>query len=57
MAWTVGELKEELDGWGDHIPVRIVANRGESNRIYAEFDVSEGHDDGQMVIELEIDQM
>lgn len=24
---TVGELKEELDGYGDHLPVHVVMSR------------------------------
>jgi len=39
MAWTVGQLKEELDGFGDHLEVELVIEQGEYSYRFAAYDV------------------
>jgi hypothetical protein len=36
---SVGELKELLEDYGDHVPVILVINRGEEDVRYEEFDI------------------
>ena len=39
MPMNVGELREELDNYGDHLEVVIVIADGEHERIINEFEV------------------
>lgn len=49
---TVGELKELLDDFGDHLPVVLVVNRGENDRHYAEFEVDTTNRSGEPMVTL-----
>ena len=50
MTWTVKELKEALDDYGDHLPVRLVIESGNSSHSWPDFDVTTGgYDDGPAV--------
>lgn len=54
--WTVAELRERLDGYGDHVPVAIVIERNGRSIVATDFDVVDGHGeagyDGEMHVEL-----
>lgn len=52
---NVGELRERLDDWGDHIPVRVVVNRGENDRVFDEFDVDDYTRSGEMAVEITVE--
>lgn len=53
MAWTVGELKERLDDWGDHVPVVIeLVDRG-FEIVRDDFDVDDRTIDGEIKVVIE----
>lgn len=53
--WTVGELREKLDDYGDHVPVKVVAEKGNGTWI-RDFDVKDqtDHTEG-VIVTLEVD--
>ena len=54
MPWTAGELREELDNYGDHVPVAIVIEKGDSERVVLEFDVGTRHIENEMHVDLTV---
>lgn len=52
---NVGELRERLDDWGDHIPVVVVVNRGESDRVFDAYDVEDTVRNGEMAVEITVE--
>lgn len=55
MGMTVGELKEALDDYGDHLPVVIVVNQGEDDKTLKEYDVVDGSYDNLPAVQLYVD--
>jgi hypothetical protein len=55
-GWTVGQLKEELDGYGDHLPVRIAMESGPDEYVWPVFGVdTRTGETGEVVLELRAD--
>jgi hypothetical protein len=52
---NVGELKEALDDYGDHVPVAIVVNRGEAGKVFTDFEVDSSNRLGMSTVILEVD--
>ena len=54
--WTVKELRDRLDAYGDHVPVALVIERGPRSEVIYDFDISDGSSepahDGVMHVEL-----
>jgi hypothetical protein len=51
---NVGELKAVLDDYGDHVPVVIVVERGEHDRVYHEFEVDDRKINGTPHVDLTV---
>lgn len=52
---TVGELRAELANYGDHVPVVIVVEQGEEDRVYLEFEVgTRSIDDVPVAVDLTV---
>lgn len=53
---NVGELREILDTWGDHVPVAIVVENGDNYmKIYKNFNVDDRNLGGELFVMLEIE--
>lgn len=52
---NVGELKEILDDFGDHLPVEVVVSRGESEKRYAQYTVTDYNYNGTPTVVLEVE--
>ena len=55
VNWTVKDLKEELDGYGDHLIVRVDVERGAYTTEYTDFDVSYTSTPEGVVVTLTVD--
>ena len=54
---TVGEMKEELDGFGDHITVKVVKNGRDRDTFFTPVQLGLTETpDGESVVQIEIDQ-
>lgn len=53
---NVGELKERLDEFGDHVPVAVVVEAGASEKVHRQYDVDDRTIDGEIVVTLTIEQ-
>ena len=56
MPMNVGELREELDNYGDHLPVAIVISDGEHERVINDFEVVDRLTTNDHVISLEVEE-
>jgi hypothetical protein len=53
---TVGQLREQLDAFGDHLPVKLLGYREKDDEVYFdEFDVTDTTLEGEVTIVLEFD--
>jgi hypothetical protein len=53
---TVGQLREQLDAFGDHLPVKLLGYRENDDEVYFdEFDVTDTTLEGEVTIVLEFD--
>lgn len=55
--WTVGELKERLDDYGDHLLVSLVIEENGRSKRYDDFDLSDTSADtssGGMEVDLRV---
>ena len=53
-TWTAGELRERLDDYGDHVPVVLIAAKGETEKEITDFDVDDGHSHGLDTLAVKI---
>jgi hypothetical protein len=56
MAMTVGELREELDNYGDHLEVVLVIVDADHERIINDFDVIDRLTNNEHQIALQVEQ-
>ena len=54
---TVGEMKEELDGFGDHLTVKVVKDGKHQDTFFTPVQLGLTETpDGESVVQIEIDQ-
>jgi hypothetical protein len=56
MAMTVGELREDLDNYGDHLEVVLVIVDADHERIINDFDVIDRLTNNEHQIALQVEQ-
>jgi hypothetical protein len=52
---NVGQLKELLDDYGDHLPVAVVVNKGERDEWFDEFDFGDETRQGEPTVTLTVE--
>ena len=52
---NVGELKEELDAYGDHLEVAVVVYQGEREKVIKDFSVNDINRGSELIIGFEVD--
>ena len=54
---TVGQLKEMLDDYGDHMPLKVVKDGRDRDTFFTPVSVGTTHTEaGEMVVQIEIDR-